>query len=69
MQWKGKLLKKTGYNELLKKVNVIDTRKLFDKTDYNAKIKDIEDKIPSFTNLTANSALTALKTRYQTLVI
>ena len=52
---------------MLKKVNVSDTRKLVDKTDYNAKIKDIEDTIPSFTNLTANAALTALKTRYQTL--
>ena len=54
---------------MLKKVNVIDTRKLVDKTDYNAKIRDIEDKIPTFSNLTANSPLTALKTRYQTLVI
>ena len=29
------------------------------KTDYNFKIKDIEDKIPSITNLATNGALSA----------
>ena len=30
------------------------------KTDYNSKIKDIEDKIPSITNLATNGALSAV---------
>ena len=35
------VVKKTVYNELVKKVNAIDTSKPANKTDYNAKIKDI----------------------------
>ena len=31
------------------------------KTDYNAKVKDIEDKIPSFTGLATTAAATAVK--------
>ena len=48
------LNKKDLYHELVEKVNVIDTSKHFSKTDYNAEIKDIEDKIPSITNLVTN---------------
>ena len=34
---------------------------LSNKTDYNAKIKDVEDKIPSITNLTTNAFVTAVE--------
>ena len=33
------------------------------KTDYNAKIKDIEDKIPSVTNLATTAALTSVENK------
>ena len=33
------------------------------KTDLNAKITEVENKIPSFTSLATNSALTAVKNR------
>ena len=46
---------------MVKKVNAIDTSGLNKKTDYNAKIKDINDKIPSITNLATTDALTALE--------
>ena len=36
-------MKKTEYDELVKKVNTIDTSKRVNKTDYNAKIKGIND--------------------------
>ena len=35
----------------MKHLNTFDTSKLVNKTDHNAKIKDIENKIPSTTNL------------------
>ena len=41
---------------MFKKVNAIDTRGLVKKTDYNTKIKDIEDKI---TNVITNTARNA----------
>ena len=47
-------------NELVKNVSAIDTSELASKTDYNVKIKDIKDKIPSITNLATNVALTAV---------
>ena len=37
-------------DELDKKVNAIDTSRLIKKTDYNAKIKETEDKILSVNN-------------------
>ena len=49
------------YDEFVKKVNAIDTSKHVNKTDYDAKIKDIEDKIPSIYNLTATVALSAVE--------
>ena len=49
------------YDEFVKKVNAIDTSKLVNKTDYDAKIKDIEDKIPSIYNLTTTVALSAVE--------
>ena len=56
---KNDVVKKTVYDQLVTKVNAIDTTELVTKTDYDAKIKDIEDKIPSITNFAANSALNA----------
>ena len=44
-----KVVKKDVYDELVKKVNAVDTSKLVNKTDYNAKIKYIEDKLLSIT--------------------
>ena len=44
-----KVVEKTVYNESVKKFNTIlanDTNNLVTKTDYNTKIKDIEDKTP-----------------------
>ena len=47
-----------------KKVNTIDTSELVIKiTSYNAKIKDIEDKIPSITNLATTDVLTAVENK------
>ena len=51
------------YDEFVKKVNAIDTSKLVNKTDYDAKIKDIEDKIPSIYNLTTTVALSAVENK------
>ena len=44
---------------MIKKVNAIDTSKLVNKTNYNAKIKDIEDEIPDITNLATTAGLNA----------
>ena len=47
-----------------KKVNAIDTSELVIKrTSYNEKIKDIEDKIPSITNLATTDVLTAVENK------
>ena len=56
-----KVVKKDQFDELVTKVNVIDTSKLVNKTDYNSKIKDTEGKIPSITNLATTAALTAVE--------
>ena len=48
---------------MVKKVNVIDTSKLVNETDYNTKIKDGEDNIPSVSNLATTAALTAVKNK------
>ena len=42
---------------MVEKVNATDTNKLVKKADYNAQIKDIEDKIPFITNLATTAAL------------
>ena len=52
---KNEVVKKTVYDELVKKVNATDTSKRVNKTGYNAKIQNIEDKIPSITNLPTNA--------------
>ena len=56
-----KVVEKDQFDELVKKINVIDTSKLVNKTDYNTKIKDTEGKIPSITNLATTAALTAVE--------
>ena len=48
---------------MVKKVNASDTSKLVNKTDYDAKIKDIEDKIPSITNSATTTALPHVKNK------
>ena len=88
------VVKKTEYNELVSKVNGIDTtgfvlkttydtdksdleKKISDadknvpdtsglvkkKTDFNSKIIEVQDKIPSITGLATNSALTAVENK------
>ena len=49
------------YDEFVKKVNAIDTSKLINKTDYNAKIKNIEDKIPNITGLATTAVFTVVE--------
>ena len=43
---KNDVVKKTVYDKLVAKVNNIDTSGLLQKTDFNTKITEIEDKIP-----------------------
>ena len=45
------------HDELIKKINAINTSKLVNKTEFNPKTKDIEDITPSITDLTTASAL------------
>ena len=56
---KKKVIKKTKYDDLVKKFHAIDTDKLVNKTNYNAKNKDIEDEIPGITKLPTNVDLNA----------
>ena len=56
---KNDVVKKIVYDKLVAKVNNIDTSGLVKKTDYNAKITEIEDKIP-------NSSSFVKKTDYNT---
>ena len=46
-----------------------DTSRLVKKTDYNAKITDIEDKITTITGFATTSALTAVEIKIPNLVI
>ena len=47
------VLKETKYDGLVKKINVNDISRFIRKRDYNTKIKDIEDEIPTTTALNA----------------
>ena len=49
----------TNKTELENKIS--DTSELIKKTDYNAKIIEIEGKIPSISDLGTNAALTAVE--------
>lgn len=44
------------YNELIKNIHATDTSELLNKKDYNTNIKNIEDQVPSFTNLATTAA-------------
>ena len=46
---------------MVKKVNAIDASNLVNKTDFDAKIRDTEVKIPSITGLATSAALTAVE--------
>ena len=46
---------------MVKKAIAIDTIGLVKRTDYNAKNKDIEDKVPDNTNLATTAALFAVE--------
>ena len=48
---------------MVKNVNVIDTSKLVNKTEYNAKIKDIKEKKTSITDLAHTAVLTAVESK------
>ena len=56
---KNDVVKKTVYDELFKKVNATDTSKLVSKTDYNARIKYIKDKIPVIANVAITDLMDA----------
>ena len=52
------------------KINIPDTSGLVKKTDYNAKITEIEGKIPGISNLATKTALQLLlKIKYLVLII
>ena len=51
------LLKRQNMMNLLKKVNSIDTSRLVNKTDFNIRIKDTEQKIPDITKLATTVVL------------
>ena len=44
---------------MIDKLSAIDTSNLVEKTDHNAKIENIKDKISSATELATNAALNA----------
>ena len=60
------VVKKTVYDLLVKKVNAIDTTKLVNKTDCDAKIKDIVDKYLVLLTWPLLLLLMLLRIRYQT---
>ena len=47
----------------LSKLSDIVKNDVVKKTEYNAKIKDIEDKIPGITNLATTTALSAVENK------
>ena len=63
------MLLKTDYNKLGTKVDNINTSGLVKKTDYNAKITEIEDEISnssSFVKKTdCNTQITEIEKKYQ----
>ena len=46
---------------MYEKVNAIDTSRLNQKSDYDAKINEIKGEIPSITGLATTTALNAIK--------
>ena len=55
-----KVVKKSVYDELVKRVNAINTSVLVKKTDFDAKINEIECKTPSITGLATTDALNGI---------
>ena len=45
------------------KKKILDTSKLVKKSNYNAKISEVENKIPSISGLVATSVLTAVENK------
>ena len=64
---KNEVIKKTGYNKLVAKVNGIDTSDFVLKTNYNTKITELENKIPDTSNLVkktdCNTKITELENK------
>ena len=58
---KDEVVQKDVCDKLIKKINVNDTSKLVKKTDYDAKIRDIEGKIPSVSNVATTDVVTVPK--------
>ena len=54
---KHDVVKKAEYDELVKKFNSTDTSKLVSKTDYNVKVKNIEDKTSGITGLVTSATI------------
>ena len=57
------MLLKTVCDNLVDIVNNIDTSRLVKKTDYNAKLSEIESKIPSIRGLPTTSVLTEIENK------
>ena len=55
------MVKKAVYNELVWNVNTINTSGLVKNTDYDAKISDIEGKMPSTIGLAITASLDAVE--------
>ena len=60
---KNDAVEKTVYDNLVDIVNNIDTSQLVKKTDYNAKLSEIESKIPSIRGLATTSVLTEIENK------
>ena len=57
---KNQVIKKTVYDELVKKVNAINTTALVKRTVYDKKINEIEREVTSITELATTAALNAV---------
>ena len=60
---KNNVAKKTVYEKLVAKENNIDSW-LVKNLDYNVKVTEIENKIPTISGLTTNAALTVVENKY-----
>ena len=60
---KNNVIKKTVYDKLVKKNDIIDTDGFTKKTYYNSAINDIKGDIPSVTCLATNTALNRFKNK------
>ena len=60
---KNDVVKKTGYDKLVTKVNKIDTSDFALKTKYNTDKTELENKIPDISNLATKTALTAVENK------